>query len=211
MGIARSTLYDAPRTAFDDTALVEAMAAICDEFEAYGWRRVVAALRQRGMVVNHKKVRRLMREHDLQPRRRRRHVATTDSDHDGPIFADLAKDAAPDGPNQLWVADLTYVAIAGGFAYEAVILDAWSRRVVGYAIGRSIDARLTLAALRAALAVRRSPLAIMGVRLRARHHSGRRASLGLNRSSQRHPGLIAMLRRAPRLASSIRVSSVACC
>ncbi len=107
MGIARSTFYDAPRAEVDDTTLVEVMVAICDEFEAYGWRRVHAALRQQGLVVNHKKVRRLMREHDLQPRRRRRHVATTDSDHDGPIFPDLAKDAAPDGPDQLWVADLT--------------------------------------------------------------------------------------------------------
>ncbi len=60
MGIARSTVYDAPRIELDDTALVEAMMAICDEFEAYGWRRVGAALRQRGLVVNHKKIRRLM-------------------------------------------------------------------------------------------------------------------------------------------------------
>ena len=155
MGISRSSFYDAPRVELDDTALVEAMAAICDEFGAYGWRRVHAALRQQGLVVNHKKVRRLLREHDLQPRRRRRHIATTDSDHDGPVLPDLARGAVTDGPDQLWVADLTYVAITGGFAYVAVILDAWSRRVVGYAIGRSIDARLTLAALRAALAARR--------------------------------------------------------
>src|SRR5580693_9802950 len=86
MGIARSTFYDLPTAAHDDTAIVEAIAAICDEFEFYGWRRVRAELRHRGMIVNHKKVRRLMREHDLQPRRRRRHVATTDSDHDQPIY-----------------------------------------------------------------------------------------------------------------------------
>jgi putative transposase len=73
MGLARSTFYDAPTRAVDDTALVEAMAAICTSFEAYGWRRVQAALRQQGLVVNHKKVRRLMREHDLQPRIRRRY------------------------------------------------------------------------------------------------------------------------------------------
>jgi len=72
------------------------------------------------------------------------------SDHGGPIFADLAKDANPAGPNQLWVADITYIAIASGFVYLAAILDAWSRRVVGYAIGRRIDARLTLTALKAA-------------------------------------------------------------
>jgi putative transposase len=89
MGLARSTVSDAPKQAADDTALVEAMAAICDTFEAYGWRRVQAALRQQGLVVNHKKVRRLMREHDLQPRVRRRSGATTDSDHGGPIFPNL--------------------------------------------------------------------------------------------------------------------------
>lgn len=155
MGLARSTYYDAPTRAADDTALVEAMAAVCDAFEAYGWRRVQAALRQQGLMVNHKKVRRLMREHDRQPRVRRRYVATTDSDHGSPIFPNLANDIVPGGPNQLWVADLTYVAVAGGFVCVAIILDAWSRRVVGYALSRSIDARLTIAALRAAIERRR--------------------------------------------------------
>ena len=166
MGIARSTYYDAPADSVDDTEIVERMAAICDEFEAYGYRRVQAALRQQGIVVNHKKIRRLMREHDLQPRQRRRYVATTDSDHDQPIFPNLAKDMVADGPNQLWVADITYVAIAAGFVYVAVILDAWSRRVVGYAISRSIDARLTLAALKAAIETRRPPPGCI-------HHSDR--------------------------------------
>lgn len=151
MGIARSTYYDKPAISIDDTALVETMAMISESFEAYGYRRVQAALRHRGLVVNHKKIRRLMREHDLQPRRRRRYIATTDGDHDLPIFPNLAKDMVPDGPNQLWVADITYVAITVGFVYVAVILDAWSRKVVGYAIGRSIDVRLTLAALRSAI------------------------------------------------------------
>ena len=86
-----------------------------------------------------------MREHDLQPKRRRRFVATTDSDHDNPIFPDLARDRIVDGPNQLWVADITYIAIATGFVYLAAILDARSRRVVGYAISRSIDARVAVA------------------------------------------------------------------
>lgn len=82
-----------------------------------------------------------MREHDLQPRARRRFIATTDSDHDLPIFPNIAKELDVDGPNQLWVSDITYVAIAAGFVYVAVVLDAWSRKVVGYAIGRSIDVR----------------------------------------------------------------------
>jgi putative transposase len=126
MGIARSTYYDKPATSIDDTALVETMAAISDRFEAYGYRRMQAALRHRGFVVNHNKIRRLMREHGLKPLRRRRYVATTDGDHDLPIFPSLAKNMIRDGPNQLWVADITYVAVT---------FDAWSRKVAGYAIG----------------------------------------------------------------------------
>jgi len=96
-----------------------------------------------------------MREHDLQPRHRRQSVVTTDSGHNGPIFPDLACERIVDGPNQLWVADITYIAIATGFVYLAAILDAWSRRVVGYAISRSIDARVAVAARKAAIRVRR--------------------------------------------------------
>lgn len=166
MGITRSTYYDTPKMGADDTALVEAMHAIKDEFEAYGWRRMQAALRQHGWVVNHKKVKRLMREHGLQPPRRRRFVATTDSDHDQPIFPDRTRELVVDGPNQLWVCDLTYIAIAVGFVYLAAIMDAWSRRIIGYAIGRRIDARLTLAALDCALARRRPAAGCV-------HHSDR--------------------------------------
>ena len=154
MGLRRSTFYDAPSGAVDDTEIVRRMQTICDEFETYGYRRVGAALRQNGLVVNSKKVRRLMREHDLHPRRRRRFVATTDSGHDRPVFPNLASNLVPDGPNQLWNGDITYVAVASGFVYVALILDAWSRRGVGYAIARSIDARLAGAALQAAIASR---------------------------------------------------------
>jgi putative transposase len=166
MGISRSTYYERPVSGRDDTAIVEVIAAICEEFEDYGWRRVRAELRHRGMIVNHKKIRRLMREHGLQPKIRRRYVATTDSDHDPPIFPNRTKDVIVDGPDRLWVADITYVAIAVGFVYVAVILDAWSRRVVGYAINRSIDARLTMAALKAAIERRKPPAGCM-------HHSDR--------------------------------------
>jgi putative transposase len=166
IGIARSTYYDAPRRKLDDTALVEAMSTICDAFEAYGWRRVQAALRQQGVIANHKKIKRLMREHDLQPRRRRRFVATTDSRHDGPIFPNRAREVALTGPNQLWIADITYVPVTGRFAYVAIVLDAWSRAVVGYAISRSIDARLTVAALEAAIERRRPQAGCV-------HHSDR--------------------------------------
>src|SRR5437899_10918236 len=157
MGLPRSTYYDAPSRKADDAEIIAAMMAICDEFEVYGYRRVGAELRHRDIIVNSKKVRRLMREHDLQPKRRRRFMATTDNNHDNPIFPDLARGRIVDGPNQLWVADITYIAIATGFVYLAAILDAWSRRVVGYAISRSIDARITVAALTAAIRTRQPP------------------------------------------------------
>jgi putative transposase len=173
MGIARSTYYDRPMVTVDDTALVEAMGAISDEFEAYGYRRMGAELRHRGIVVNHKKIRRLMREHGLQPRVRRRFVATTDSNHGLPIFPNLARDMILNGPNQLWVADITYVRILTGFVYAAVILDAWSRKVVGYAIGRAIDAQLTLAALQTAIALRKPPAGCV-------HHSDRGSQYAAN-------------------------------
>ena len=129
--------------------------ALRDEFPFYGYRRVTAQLQAEGTRVNRKRIARLMRLHSMQVRPRQRYVATTDSDHESPIFPDLAKELTPAGPDQLWVADITYVAIATGFVYLAVILDAWSRRVIGYALGRTIEARLTLAALDVAIATRR--------------------------------------------------------
>ena len=155
MGVPRSTYYAAPEARLFDDEIVAEIRAITDEFECYGYRRVGAELRHRGLVVNTKKVRRLMLDHELNPRRRRRFTRTTDSDHDGPIFPFVARAFEVHGPDQLWVADLTYVAIATGFVYVAVILDAWSRRVVGYAIGRSLDARHAVAALERAVALRR--------------------------------------------------------
>ena len=167
MGLARSTYYDEPAgQPIEEARLVERIKEICAEWPCYGYRRVTAQLHAEGCLVNHKKVMRLMREHGLTVRPRRRFVATTDSDHDGPIFPNLAKDVVPTGPNQLWVADITYIAIAIGFVYLAAILDAWSRRVVGYAIGRRVDARLALAALRAAIASRQPPEGCI-------HHSDR--------------------------------------
>jgi putative transposase len=166
MGIARSTFYDRPYAGADDATIVAQMKAICDEFETYGYRRVGAELRHRGIVANAKKVRRLMRAHALNPRRRKRFIATTDSDHNDPICPNLASDITLDGPNQLWVADITYVAITAGFVYLAVVLDAWSRRVVGYAISRSIDARLAAAALKVAINIRNPPRGCV-------HHSDR--------------------------------------
>ena len=167
MGLTRSTFYAEPQVQpIDEARLVEQIKAVCAEWPAYGYRRVTAELHGEGRIVNHKKVMRLMKENGLTVRPRRRFIATTDSDHDGPIFPNLAENVVPTDLNQLWVADITYIAIATGFVYLAAILDAWSRRVVGYAIGKRVDARLALAALRAAIAARRPPRGCI-------HHSDR--------------------------------------
>ncbi len=167
MGLSRSTFYHEPQSQpVEEAKLVQRLKEIAAEWPAYGYRRVTAEVRAEGLIVNHKRVMRLMKQNGLSVRLRRRFVATTDSDHDGPIFPNLAKDTTPTGPNQLWVADITFIAIATGFVYLAAILDAWSRRVVGYAIGRRIDARLALAALKAAIASRHPPPGCI-------HHSDR--------------------------------------
>ena len=167
MDLARSTYYDTPTgQPIAKARLVARITEICAQWPCYGYRRVTAQLRHEGLIFNHKKVMRLMQENGLTVRPRRRFVVTTNSDHDGPIFANLAKDVFPTSPNQLWVADITTIAITSGFVYLAAILDAWSRRVVGYAIGRRIDARLTLAALKAAIAARKPPPGCI-------HHSDR--------------------------------------
>jgi putative transposase len=108
MGVARSSFYAEPGDKPRDEEIVAEIHAITDEFEGYGYRRVGAELRHRGIVVNAKKVRRLMKENDLNPRRRRRRFTrTTDSDHDDPIFPLIARNFEVHGPDQLWVADLT--------------------------------------------------------------------------------------------------------
>lgn len=153
MNLPRSTFYTGTGCEEEDPVVSE-IRTIAETCQGYGYRRVTAELRHRGMVVNSKKVRRIMRQNDLSPKRKRRYIATTDSDHDSPVYPNVALNYEVHGPDQLWVGDITYVAIATGFAYLAVILDAWSRKVVGYALGRNIDVRLTTGALNAAIAAR---------------------------------------------------------
>jgi putative transposase len=127
---------------------------ICGEMPRYGSPRVTAELRRRGFRVNHKRVSRLMAKANLRCRRKRRFVRTTDSKHPYRVYPDVAKDIVPVRPDQLWRADITYVQLFREFIYLAVILDAFSRRVVGWALSRHIDATLTLTALRMAIAER---------------------------------------------------------
>ena len=170
IGLPRSTLYyratQADRRAPDDEALVQMIGDIQDDFPCYGYRRVTAELGRRGVTVNHKRVQRVMRTHGLGVVRGRRFVRTTDSDHGMAVFANLYRNVIPAKPDLVWVADITYIRLAAGFCYLAAILDACSRKVVGYAISRDIDTPLTLAALQPAIRNRRPPPGCI-------HHSDR--------------------------------------
>ena len=132
----------------------------------YGYRRVSRELRRRGLVVNHKRVARLMREDNLLAVQPRAWVQTTDSDHELKVYLNLAARMQLTGINQLWVADITYIRLQTEFVYLAVVLDRFSRKVVGWALGRSLAGQLTVAALEQAIA-ERQPLAGLV------HHSDR--------------------------------------
>ena len=119
-----------------------------------GYRMLTALLRREGQQVNHKRVLRLMREDNLLSLRRKKYVFTTDSAHTFPIYPNLARHMKLTGPNQLWISDITFIRLRDEFIYLAVILDAYSRKVVGWNLGRSLEAELALGALRMALAQR---------------------------------------------------------
>lgn len=159
MNLPRSSYYyrSTPSSGPTDAELTALIEDIQDELPCYGYRRVTQELRRRGMVVNHKKVSRIMRMADLGIKPRKRYVRTTDSRHAHPIFANLYRNTIPDRTDSVWVADFTYIRVANGFCYLAVILDACSRKVIGYALSQRLDTPLALAALHAALACRKPP------------------------------------------------------
>ena len=140
----------------EDLEVRDQIQRIALEWPCYGRRRITAELKRRNWKVNHKRVHRIMREDNLLCLRQRKFVFTTDSSHVLPIYPNLKPDLVLTGVDQLWVADLTYIRLEMEFIYLAVILDAYSRRVIGWALDRSLDAGLALAALRSALR-RRSP------------------------------------------------------
>ena len=196
MNMARSTFYKRPhaghRAAREkaDTDLRVRIEDILAEFPAYGYRRVTHELRRRGLVINHKRVARVMREHALTPHRVRAWLATTNSDHKQPIYPNLRSSITPEGPDELWVADLTYIRLTTGFVFLAVVLDAWSRRVIGYAISHLLDTRLCLAALDAALDLRQPRAGLVhhsdrGVQYASRAYGSRLAAHGIRGSMSR--------------------------
>lgn len=137
-----------------DMDLRDAIQRVALEWPSYGRPRITQELRRRGWRVNPKRVYRLMREDNLLCVRKRKFVVTTDSNHTRKVYPNLARQMVLTGVDQLWVADITYIRLESEFVYLAVILDAYSRRVIGWALGRTLEDELTLAALRMALARR---------------------------------------------------------
>ncbi len=149
-----------------DTAVRDAIERIVLEFPGYGYRRVTKALQREAWEVNHKRVLQVMRNESLLCQLERRFVRTTDSAHALRTYPNLLTDLALAGPDQAWVADITYIRLPTTFAYLACVLDAWSRRCVGWQVSRVIDTTLTLAALNQALTKRQPPPGLI-------HHSDR--------------------------------------
>jgi putative transposase len=141
-------------------------AVVLEHRRRYGYRRVTQELRRRGWLVNHKRVARLMSQDNLLAMQPRAWMATTNSSHELEVYMNLAARMKISGINQLWVADITYIRLAEEFVYLAVVLDAYSRKVVGWELGRSLKVSLALSALRQAIAQRQPPPGLV-------HHSDR--------------------------------------
>jgi putative transposase len=167
--VSRSWYYERPtpeEKAHGDVELRDAIERIVLEFPGYGYRRATAELHRRGWTVNHKRVLRIMREESLLCQLQRRFKATTDSAHSFGSYPNLLKDVELDGPDRGWISDITYVRLPTSFCYLAAILDAYSRRCVGWRLSRQISTSLTLSALEMALATRRPSSGLI-------HHSDR--------------------------------------
>ena len=164
--------------------------AVCLEYTRYGYRRVTHELKYRGCHVNHKKVLKIMRESDLLCRVRRRRVKTTDSKHRFPRYPNLIKGMIINRLNQVWLSDITYIRIRTGFVYLSAILDAYSQKVIGYAVFTRLDTALTLEALKMAIVRRRPDHSVI-------HHSDQGvqyASSEYVEELRRHDFLISMAR-----------------
>jgi putative transposase len=151
-GWPRSSLYVAAAPPADEIDLRQVLTRLAGDWPTYGYRRLTALLRRQGRPVNAKRVRRLMAELGIAGKAARRRVRTTDSAHAFPRYPNLVADLVAEWPDQVWVADITYVRVRTGFVYLAVVMDVFTRRVRGWALSRSPDQSLTLAALDRALA-----------------------------------------------------------
>lgn len=168
-GLSRRRYYRlgaTPAIGEDNLDLRDQIQRVAVKWPSYGYRRITRELARRGVVVNHKLILRLMRTDNLLCLRKKRFVTTTDSNHQLPVYPNLARDMRLTGIDQLWIADITYIRLQHEFIYLAVILDAFSRRCIGWSLERYLDHRLTMAALRMALSNRKAPPGLV-------HHSDR--------------------------------------
>jgi putative transposase len=190
-GVSRSWYYQRPTHRPEaDLALQDELEQIVTECPAYGYRRVTRELVRRGWHVNHKRVLRIMREHSWLCRMLRSRPRTTLSDHKLPVFPNLLPETAVTGLDQVWVADITYIRLQHEFIYLAVILDAYSRRVVGWNLSRRLDVSLTLLALESALQSRQIPAGVLhhsdrGVQYAAHDYVARAQAAGMVQSMSR--------------------------
>jgi len=172
VGLSRSTIFrhlhslGAASSTNNEVELRGQIQSIALEMRSYGYRPITKELHRRGLKANHKRVLRLLREDNLLCLRRQAFVRTTDSNHSLTVYPNLARGLVLSNINQLWVADITYIRLRRELVYLAVILDAYSRRCIGWALSRHIDTQLTLAALRMALQTRTFQPGLM-------HHSDR--------------------------------------
>jgi putative transposase len=182
LGLSRATYYRWQTVELPPDRDVELRARVQEialEMPAYGYRRMTHELHRRGLMVNHKRVLRLMRVDNLLCLRKRGFVRTTDSAHPFAVYPNLLPELTVTGLDQLWVADITYIRLQQEFVYLAVLLDAYRRRCIGWALERYLEAELALAALRMALATR-------AIRPHLVHHADR----GVQYASQAYTDLL---------------------
>jgi putative transposase len=167
-GVSRAGYYRALIEQAPDEAEMALRTAIQEivlaHHRRYGYRRITADLHRRGIIINHKRVLRIMREDNLLAIRYRKYILTTDSQHEQAVYVNLAVRMRVSGINQLWVADITYIRLRVEFVFLAVVIDRFSRKAIGWALDRTLAARVAVAALRQAIARRQPPPGVV-------HHS----------------------------------------
>lgn len=171
MELAMSTYYHDPKVTREEREEEDAnirgkIEQVRVEFPRAGYRMLLGYLKRQGIKIGERKLRNIIRKFELQIKPKRRFVKTTDSNHDFLVYPNLIEELTIDGVNQVWTADITYIRIENGFVYLAVILDLYSRKVIGWQISKKIDRHLVLDALKMAIARRQPKRGVI-------HHSDR--------------------------------------
>jgi putative transposase len=160
MDIKRSTLYyqkkDNPNEKIKEADIKDKIATISYKHPYYGYRRMTAQLKREKLMINHKRVLRMMRKMGIQGRIKRKYISTTNSRHNNRVYPNLITKLKVIRIDQLWCSDITYIRILNGFVYLAAIIDVYSRKIVGYAIGKTLCPELTITALKMAIATRKT-------------------------------------------------------